>query len=276
MKTLIAVPAFNRLDRLRDTMSTVFELDGLTHADVVIFNDGSTDYSHSDLTQEFAPQAQIVSSPTNSGRADFAVHAIFNHFAQSGYQRLFLCDSDLIVSSSALTFVDAHFSQTEGILSLLNASAHPAYASTDATDMVVKHSIGFAGTVWSQEVVAEVLRHVPQSTCYDWDICTYMRGRRKIYCAAKSQVQHFGTHGQNSTGSSFDFGEGFTPTGQAAISRSLANLERLVFELKAQTQQHTAETTALRKQLRRRAKLQALGLALGATAITAVALWGTL
>lgn len=213
---MITIPVFNRRELLRRLLRTLADTRGIDRSRVVIFNDASTEFSADDLEAEIPDGFVLLSRTENSGRADFAVNQIFLEFLRGQSEYLLILDSDLLVSSDCLEFVCDVIPETDGVLSLFNTKAHPVSEETSDERVVLKTSIGFAGSVWSRAIVEEIIRNVPASGNWDWDICSYLSGRLRIFCARDSKVQHIGFLGQNSSDGSFDYGSGFAPQGRIA------------------------------------------------------------
>lgn len=229
---MITIPVFNRLELLRRLLRTLADTRGIDRSRVVIFNDASTEFSADDLKAEIPNGFVLLSRPENSGRADFAVNQIFLEFLRGQSEYLLILDSDLLVSSDCLEFVRDVIQETDGVLSLFNTKPHPVSEETSDERVVLKTSIGFAGSVWSRAIVEDIIGNVPASERWDWDICAYLRGRIRISCARNSKVQHIGFLGQNSSDGSFDYGSGFAPQGTAAQAELAQASEFIIDDLK--------------------------------------------
>lgn len=185
---------------------------------ILVIDDASTEYDIEALRPLFPPHAEFIRRPVNSGRADYAAHELMRVFREERTEDILVClDSDLLVAEDIIATLQDAFPRTDGLLSLLNAPSHPG---TLRDGLLVKRSVGFAGTAWSRAVVAEVLEHVKPSPRYDWDICEHLVAQgREIFCLPHSAVQHLGfAQGQNSHFLRADYGLGFTDTNWWNIS----------------------------------------------------------
>ncbi|MBC9207374.1 glycosyltransferase [Roseomonas aerophila] len=211
-RILFGVTTFNRLDIVALAARSLSHAAGVADAAILVIDDASTDYDLDALRPLFPPHAKFIRRPVNSGRADYAAHELLRVFREERVEDILVClDSDLLVAEDVIATLQAAFPRTDGLLSLLNAPSHPG---TLRNGLLVKRSVGFAGTAWSRDVVAEVLEHVQPSPRYDWDICEHLVATgREIFCLPDSAVQHLGfAQGQNSHFLRADYGLSFTDT----------------------------------------------------------------
>jgi len=211
-RILFGVTTFNRLDIVALAARSLSHAAGVADAAILVIDDASTDYDLDALRPLFPPHAEFIRRPVNSGRADYAAHELLRVFREERTEDVLVClDSDLLVAEDVIATLQAAFPRTDGLLSLLNAPSHPG---TLRDGLLVKRSVGFAGTAWSRDVVADVLGHVKPSPRYDWDISEHLVATgREIFCLPDSAVQHLGfAQGQNSHFLRADYGLSFTDT----------------------------------------------------------------
>jgi len=261
---LLGITTYNRLDTVALTARSLRHADGVAEVGILLIDDASTEYGLEALRPLFPPQTQLLRNAVNSGRADFAAHGLMRAFVeQRSEAALVILDSDLLVARDFLATALAVFPRTDGLLSLFNAHSHPGVMRDG---LLVKQSVGFAGTVWSRALVEEVLREVPPTDRFDWDICDHLRATgRQVFCLPDSAVQHAGLlAGQNSRLLSADYGLGFTDTSWYNLSvlqemllfgvrqelrTAGAALGRLA-EMEARVEALQAEVAQLRRQVR--------------------------
>jgi hypothetical protein len=233
---LLGITTFNRPGIVAATARSLSRASGVGQAAIAVIDDASTEYGLDALRDWYPAHAGILRQETNSGRADFAAFNLMRRFLEQHDQRLLVVlDSDLLVAPDFLDRTLEAFPRTQGLLSLFNANSHPGVAREDG--LLVKPHVGFAGTVWSREAVADVLAHVKPSRRFDWEICErFVAEGRAILCLAESAVQHLGLgEGQNSMILKADYGLSFA---DASWQNTSPLLEAILFglreELKAQ------------------------------------------
>ena len=234
-ETLIAIPVFNRAACLLRLLESLYASQSVLPANVHVFDDASDEFDTHFLRCSLQATSQLIRHDKNSGGADQAVERIFQFFLRSEYQQLLLLDSDLIVANDWLQASWRGFAHAQGLLSLFNTPTHYAHAPA-GPGLVKKNSVGFAGTLWSRELVSEVLQQVDAGGAYDWDICAYLQNRRNIMCLLESCVQHLGVEGQNSRLAKFDYGAGFAPGNMVTANILARESEKIIFALKDLTQ----------------------------------------
>ncbi|QIL82160.1 hypothetical protein G7047_21165 [Diaphorobacter sp. HDW4A] len=230
-QTLIAIPVYNRAGCLLRLLASMYACQSLLAENVHVFDDASEEFDAVFLRRNLHPASQLICHVSNSGRADQAVARIFDFFLQSSYQQVLLLDSDLLVADDMLQTAWRGFAQSEGLLSLFNTPNHPSSAQLVPEGLLLKHSVGFAGTLWGREVVTDLVANVPVSNTFDWDICRYLSGRRAIWCLLESRVQHVGSEGQNSRRDHFDYGVGFNPGNMVTANLLARETEKIILAL---------------------------------------------
>ena len=259
----LAIPTYNRVETVALTSRSLCYAKNIEKIEILVADDASTDYDIQNLRPFFPGHTQILRHPVNSGRADFAAHFLMKKFVEDSQKDvLIILDSDLLVAQDFIGRILESFPKTNGVLSLFNAHSHPYLRKhVDDASLLIKRSIGFAGSVWSRELVTAILRDVPASDRYDWDISSYLtKAECPIFCLADSAVQHLGESGQNSTILNGDYGLGFTDTNWYNLSAiqefTLLGLRGEVSELKKevmalQQSVHKIQNSRWRKWLRK-------------------------
>jgi hypothetical protein len=209
---LLGVTTYNRLKTVSLAARSLSHAVDVDKVGILVMDDASTEYGLDDLRPLFPPHTTFIRRPENSGRADFAAHNLLQVFRDERPESILVClDSDLLVAQDFVATLITEFPRTDGLLSLLNAQSHHGVLRDG---LLVKPSVGFAGTVWSRPVVEDVLLNVPPTPRYDWDICAHLTATgREIFCLPNSAVQHLGlSEGQNSQFLRSDYGLSFTDT----------------------------------------------------------------
>ncbi len=205
MKIFIGVPVYNRKEKVEKLAESIQYLKNVDKHSLNIFDDCSTEFDTGYLRKIF-PTAHIFRNQTNLG-ADCNTYNIWKKFLKSEAELLFLCDSDLVLHPDCLSVIEKNICKTDGMLSLLNSSIHPTVAEVD-DNLVLKRSVGSAGTVFSRELVKELMDSaVAQYTVmWDWYFCMYLKEHgKRIMATKKSYAIHTGIDGENSNVLLFDY-----------------------------------------------------------------------
>jgi hypothetical protein len=171
---------------------------------------------------------------------------------------LVILDSDLLVARDFLHQARTLLPRTDGLLSLFHAHTHPG---TEEGPLLRKHTVGFAGTVWTRPLVEEVLAKVPLTIHFDDAICAYLREQKRgIFSLQHSAVQHIGLlAGENSRFARSDFGLSFTGTEWYNISAIhevfLQGCQHEFQRLEVQQRELAAKSDEAMKALRQEIKL---------------------
>jgi len=214
MKVFIGIPVYNRIDKLILLAKSIQNINKDMQYTLNIFDDCSTDFDEVYLNGIFS-SANILRNKNNIG-ADRNTYNIWKAFLESDEDLLFVCDSDLILHQDILMIIKNNFVKTEGVLSLLNASSHLAQEVVNK-DLIVKNTVGSAGTVFSREIVQDLLNNVDSKyiTMWDWYFCMYLNEKEKrIFVTKNSYVLHAGIDGENSNVMLFDFSQNFIPSNE--------------------------------------------------------------
>jgi hypothetical protein len=208
---LIAISVFNRKEIVSATARSLSLADDIGAAGILVIDDASSEFDVDFLASIYPAGSRIVRNSTPSGGASHITRMLMESFVRGPESILVILDSDLIVARDFLRHAREMLPLTDGLLSLLHAHTHPG---TEEGPLLRKHSVGFAGTVWTRALVEEALAHVHFTIHFDNGICDYLRARRRgIFSLKHSAVQHIGLlSGENSRFASSDFGLSFTGT----------------------------------------------------------------
>jgi len=219
-RILLGVTTYNRMQTVALAARSLRHAEGVGEVAVVVIDDASEEYSLDALRPLFPPGTAFIRREVNSGRADYAAHALMRYFIEKRDEGLLVClDSDLLVAGDFLARIRAAWPKSDGVLSLFNAHTHPGVRSARGEGLLEKETVGFAGTVWSRAVIADVLVNVVPTPRFDWDICKLLEETgRAIVCLEDSAVQHIGMVGQNSRFLTSDYGLGFADAHWANLS----------------------------------------------------------
>jgi len=229
MTVAIGIPVWNRKSLVTAHAASLRESALPDDAKVLVIDDASSEFGPDFLSSIFPPGSEIRRNAVNSGGADFALRGLVSALLETGADALMVLDSDLLVRSEFLSTGLNLLGQTDGMLSLFNTPNHATVRSAGA--LVVKDSVGAAGTLWRRELAELVHRDVSPGGNYDWRFCDYLRSTgREIYVTKESWVQHIGLHnGQNSNLEVADFGVDFADSDARNAYRLIAgNVDHLL------------------------------------------------
>lgn len=191
-KFLIATPSWNRRNIIQLAAAALHASDlRLDNTDYIISDDASTEYSENDLKTLF-PWADIIRHRQKHGHPLMNTHYCFDEFLRGGYSYLVILDSDMIVSRDWHQRLD-DLVNTPGftIGSLYNSASHAQ--TEDHGDYVVKPTAGFAGMVFSREILTNIKTRI-RGIFDDW---TVNRLVGNVFRVSKpSAVAHIGINGQ--------------------------------------------------------------------------------
>jgi len=177
---------------------------------LIVIDDVSTEYGIEYLTSIYPEFAHIRRRPENSGGAGFACRDLMRQLLETDADVLLVLDSDLLVSANFLETGISLLRETDGILSLFNTPTYPVIATRGP--LVLKKSLGAAGTLWRRDVAAKVFNAVPASPEWDRHFSEFLVGAGIDLCVTRdSLVQHLGySSGHNSNFRTGDWGVGFS------------------------------------------------------------------
>ena len=226
MSTLVAIPVYERAERVRHCFATLAEMQRPDGTTVVIFDDCSRTFDPAAAAAEAGLAAEHDRRPFRIG-ADAMIYLIWSSFLASGAETLQMVDSDMIANRTTLVDGLALLGRVNGLLSLYNSIRHKAVE--EAGELVYKQRLGNAGTIWNRELVALVRAEVEPGNFMDDRYCDFLR-RRGLQLAStrRSRLQHLGHGGQNNRYfGDLDHGEGFVADGaaqQAALAEAYDEL----------------------------------------------------
>ena len=208
----IGVTTFNRPRLVEAHARSLSDVDGLDSATLIVIDDASTECPLPFLKACFPSQARIERREANSGGADYAGRILFERLIETKADIIIVLDSDLIVVRELLTAAVRWLPATSGVLSLLNASSHPAIGLHG--DFLIKQSVGLAATVWRADVARAAFLATPSGPRWDWRLCEHVRASGlKVFSVRRSLVQHLGfAEGENSSVTSGDIALGYVDT----------------------------------------------------------------
>jgi len=212
-RIIIGITTYNRKDLVMKCAHALFDTDQLDTCDIVVWDDGSSEYDHDFLVEIFRG-CRVIGSTSNMG-SDWNLHRMYKDFLGMDADYLLNLDSDLIMNPDCISLAHRLIGKTDGILSLYNSFKHPSIAAIriDGEDILVKNRVGSAGVVFGKEILEDIVENVPPSRSYDWDWSRYLSGTgRRIMVCKQSHVQHIGAAGYNTNGfGDMDYGLHFFP-----------------------------------------------------------------
>jgi len=208
---LIGIPIFNRREIVAATARSLSLADDIAPVSILVIDDASTEFDTGYLASIYPPGSRIVRNAVPSGSASKIARLLMEEFLRGPESILIILDSDLLVARDFLHQARTMLPLAEGLLSLFHAHTHPG---TEEGALLRKHSVGFAGTVWTRALVEEVLAKLPFMDYFDDRICDYLREQKRgIFSLKHSAVQHIGlVSGVNSRFAISDYGLSFTGT----------------------------------------------------------------
>ena len=208
---VLGVTTYNRKEILQKSLNSLRQ-SGLDERCVIkIYDDSSNDMDKADLCSLVPEAESIYVQPHNLG-SDANIRYMYADFVNcySENDVFFNADSDLIYTPGWIDISLSKFESTDGVLSIFNAPSHRVLTSKG--DMIIKEDVGSAGTLFSWEVLNDLLPKIPQNDLggfdYQWSRKVRQCGMR-LFCLKKSLVQHIGIDGYNSDLARFDYGLGF-------------------------------------------------------------------
>jgi hypothetical protein len=208
---MIGISVFNRREIVTAAARSLSSADDIASAAILVIDDASSEFDPDYLAAIYPPGTRMVRNAMPSGRASKVTRQLMEEFLRGPESTLIILDSDLIVARDFLHQARTLLPLTDGLLSLFHSHTHPG---KEEGPLLRKHSVGFAGTVWTRALVEEVLAKVPFTIYFDDAICDYLREqKREIFSLRHSAVQHIGLlAGENSRFAVSDYGLSFTGT----------------------------------------------------------------
>lgn len=237
MKITIGIQTFNRLPLLQKMAKSLYLSSGIEECNVRIYDDASTEFGINELKKIFPRAKEIIIHPKNLGKPDFNMRTVYENFLKSKDDFLVCADSDLIFNPEWLEKIKKLISSTDGILSLYNSVNHQEIKSEiniSGEKIIVKNSIGNAGTCFSRKVIEEIVKNVPPSDTYDWDWSKYLnKNLCRLCCTKNSYIQHIGYSGANCNTNVIDYGVNFLPGNNFNYEENLSLFENIISDQKA-------------------------------------------
>ena len=205
----MVIPTFNRKELIELTSGylkrIVFDPGSFSF---VISDDCSTEFGLAFLEETYSalPNAKFMKTSRHS---DAITHTwvLLRFFASSEFDKVFVCDSDLIVHESCLRYMSEF--DNEIVSSLYNSCFHKIDKQYGA--YCTKADIGWAGALLDKSIVRELLEHFGSRPFDDWALCDLAQRRGlTIKVATPSAIEHIGIAGMNNVipeffDHSFDF-----------------------------------------------------------------------
>jgi len=236
----IGIPTYNREAFVNANATSLRNARFPNYCDVnfLVVDDASVDFNTTYLESVYPAGSRIFQRKENSGSADLAICDLFKRCLELDTDAILLLDSDLIVNKDFIDKGLALLKNTDGVVSLFNTSNHPV--AEDHGELVVKRSVGSAGTLWDRRLAEEIAKNIASGPRWDWRFSSYINSTdRKLYCARNSLVQHIGyCEGQNSSLNSGDYGIGFVDSGFENIFITLESIVRAQIRLGGQLAAH--------------------------------------
>ena len=211
MRVAIGVATFNRGDLVSMSARSLSRSRLSPDTDIVVADDASTEFDVEFLKELYPAGTDIQRRENNSGGADYALCDLLNRLVTTGADALVLLDSDMIVAADFAEKIVELLPLTNGILCLFNTAAHPAFGARGP--LILKKTVGSAGTVWPRDLAQKMLDAVPPGPRWDWRFCDYLMDSGYEICVVRNSLaQHIGINGGQNTSSplSGDFGAGFS------------------------------------------------------------------
>jgi glycosyltransferase involved in cell wall biosynthesis len=210
MKVAIGVPTYNRRHLVELNAASLCSSSIPPGTELIVVDDVSTAYDVEFLRSIYPKFADIRRRSESSGDSSFASRDVMRQLLETDADALLLLDSDFLVSSNFLSAGVSLLPETDGVLSLFNTPNHPVTGSRGP--VVLKKSIGCAGSLWRRDIAAKVFSEVPGGPRWDWRFSDFLVEAKIEICVVRnSLVQHAGySDGENSNFNSGDFGVGFS------------------------------------------------------------------
>jgi hypothetical protein len=229
MSALIAIPTHERETLVRHCLGTAAEMETPPGSEIVVFDDASPSLAVEQIMEEAGLAPTIRRSPRRRGPSGM-IYEIWRHFLGSPHAHLLILDSDMIANRSALVDGLRLRQGFAGLITLYNSRLHPG--SPAGEDLVLKESVGNAGTLWTRHLVVDVLKvlgnEVPANVD---DAYSRLFSSRKIPMLAphRSRLQHLGILGANNRYfGSLEHGLNFVPDSERQLRAIAATYDDLM------------------------------------------------
>ncbi|HTS21156.1 MAG TPA: glycosyltransferase family A protein [Casimicrobiaceae bacterium] len=196
---LAVVPTFNRGELVELTARYLRRIDfAASRFSFLISDDCSTEYGLAFLKGAYAGLPGVTFMRTSRNCGPIAhTWVLLKHFAASGFDKVLVLDSDLLVHERCLRYA-ADF-EVESISSLYNSCLHGVQARFET--YCTKADIGWAGALVARGIVEELLAAYGSQPFDDWALSELAQRRGlAIKVASPSALQHIGIFGSNNAG----------------------------------------------------------------------------
>lgn len=209
LNQIIAITTYNRKVALLSCLNCLAEATGLAKWKVILSDDCSTDYDIHEIAATLPFDCTVLRSTQQLGASGNSV-SLLKTCLERGADRIFMLDSDMIVSKDVLAFIEQHFPQTGGVLSVYNSVLHTESSALN-DELVLKSSVGGAATIWDSHLLSELLSQFDSDAEWDWQLCKLLASHQIQFSVARnSRAQHLGIGGTNNNRfGSIDYGLGF-------------------------------------------------------------------
>ena len=193
---LVVIPTFNRRELIGLTANYLRRIDfDPSRFSFMISDDCSTEYGLSVLEETYSalPNAKFMKTSRQSGAI---IHAwvLLRFFLTSGFDKVLVIDSDLIVHESCLRYIEDF--DDEPVSSLYNSCFHKVAEHHDG--YCTKADIGWAGALVARSVIEELFERSDSRLFDDWALSDLAREKSlTIKVATPSAVEHVGVTGAN-------------------------------------------------------------------------------
>ena len=194
---LVAVPTHEREVLLRHCLATAAEMERPPGSEIMGFDDASPSLDVAALMESQGLPIRLQVSPARLGASGMTVH-IWRHFLDSRHEHLLILDSDMIANRTAVMDGLRLRERFDGLVTLYNSYMHPGVPI--AEDVIVKWTVGNAGTFWTRPLAELVLEAFGNTDVVNVDAAysRLLKSRRiAIVSPSRSRLQHLGTIGTN-------------------------------------------------------------------------------
>ena len=183
MKVAIGVPTYNRRHLVELNAASLCSSSIPPGTALIVVDDVSTAYDVEFLRSIYPKFADIRRRSESSGDSSFASRDVMRQLLETDADALLLLDWDFLVSSNFLAAGVALLPKTDGVLSLFNTPNHPVIGSRGP--VVLKQSIGCAGSLWRRDIAARVFNEVPGGPRWDWRFSNFLVEAKIAICVVR-------------------------------------------------------------------------------------------
>jgi hypothetical protein len=194
---LVAIPTREREALVRHCLATAAEMELPPRSEIMVFDDASPSLDVAALMESQGLVPRLHANPTRLGASGTTV-CIWRHFLGSRHEHLLILDSDMIANRTAVMDGLRLRERFEGLVTLYNSRLHPGVPI--AEDVIVKWTVGNAGTFWTRPLAELVLEAFGDTKVVNVDdaYSRLLKSRHiAIVSPSRSRLQHLGTVGTN-------------------------------------------------------------------------------